>query len=153
MCVIVDANLAAEIFGGGNSKRAGPVLRWIGDPKRDGCLVYGGHLAIELARVAGAARYLAGLSRAGRARLIPDPTIDSEQARVRQLGCTSDDPHVLALARTSGARTLCTEDRALQRDFKNPALIAKPRGSIYSKAEHTRLLRHSRSCGRLKRTR
>ena len=153
MCVIVDANFAAELFGGSGTERAQPILRWVSDPKHDGCLVYGGQLAAELKRVASAVRFLNQLNRAGRARFLPDRDVDPEERKVRELGLKSDDPHVLGLARASGARTLCTEDRALQRDFKNPALITKPRGSIYSKPEHTRLLRHTTSCGRLKRRR
>ena len=47
----------------------------------------------------------------------------------------SDDPHVLGLALVSGARLLYTNDRELQKDFTNPALI-RPRGKVYSTVVH-----------------
>lgn len=67
------------------------------------------------------------------------------------LGCRSNDLHVLALARVSGARTLCTADGDLRRDFKDSRLVARPKGSIYSRASHAHLLKHSTSCGRERR--
>ena len=44
----------------------------------------------------------------------------------------SDDPHVIALAQVSGSRLLYSNDRALQQDFRDKALIDNPRGSVYS---------------------
>jgi hypothetical protein len=37
-------------------------------------------------------------------------------------------------------RILFSRDKALHKDFKNPALIANPRGSVYQKASHCKLL-------------
>jgi hypothetical protein len=51
----------------------------------------------------------------------------------------SNDPHVLKLAIASGARVLATSYRALMADFKNPKIIKKARGRIYSG--------HTSSCG------
>lgn len=152
MCLIVDANLAPQVFASPPHPDFVPVLDWLG--KRDGCVVYGGRLAAELARIERARRYLLTLLRAGRALRFPDESIVTEQAVVTRTGlCRSNDAHVLALARVSGARTLCTHDRDLQRDFKNLQLISNPKGSVYQRREHVNLLRHTRSCGRLPRRR
>lgn len=152
MCVIVDANLASRVFQEPAEADFAPVLNWI--LERGGELVFGGHLATELARIEKTRRYLLALLRAGRARRVSDASIVAEAAEVAATGrCQSNDQHVLALARASGARTLCTQDKALQQDFRDPRLISAPRGSIYQRKEHAALLRHTTSCGRLARQR
>jgi hypothetical protein len=94
------------------------------------------------------------LLRAGHARRVPDEDVENEGAVVlKSRLCRSNDIHVIALARLSGARTLCTRDRYLERDFKNVRLVSKPKGSIYKGSSHARLLRHTSSCGLLKKGR
>jgi hypothetical protein len=145
MCLIVDANLAGLVFRSPPDPDFVPVLDWL--LERDGCLIVGGHLGTELALVEKAQRFLIALLRAGRAKRIPDAAVSQEEATVLETGhCESNDAHVIALARVSGARTLCTHDKTLQRDFRNPRLIAKPRGSVYQRRAHARLLRHTPSC-------
>lgn len=58
----------------------------------------------------------------------------------------SNDPHILALARASGARLLYTADKDLIADFKNPRIVSRPRGKVYSGAANARLLAGA-SCG------
>jgi predicted nucleic acid-binding protein len=147
MCVIVDANLAGLIFGSPPHPDFIPVLDWL--QQRDGCLVVGGHLAAELSRLEKARRFVVQLQRAGIVRQVPAAEVAREEAEVAGAGlCESNDSHVVALARVSGARTLCTHDKALQRDFRNPRLVTKPRGAIYQRAAHAKLLRHTpSSCG------
>ncbi len=129
MCVIVDANLASLVFKTQPSNHYAPVITWL--TKKDGLLVYGGQLARELGKVEVARRFLVTLQRAGRAKLIPDPELEKEESVVHATGlCQSNDAHVIALARVSGARTLCSRDAALHQDFKNAQLIAKPRGVV-----------------------
>jgi hypothetical protein len=154
MCVIVDADVASLVFGANPHADFVPVIRWLQGPHRDGCLVFGGQLARELHKVEGARAYLLELTRAGRARQIPDAKLRSEEACVLATGlCKSNDPHVIALARVSGARTLCTHDGDLQRDFTNCDLISDPRGKVYKRPNHRHLLCHTRSCGLLRRRR
>ena len=151
MCVIVDANLASRVFQETAEADFAPVLSWL---ERDGELVFGGHLARELSRMERPRRFLRALLQAGRARRVSDESIAAEETVVEATGhCRSNDKHVLALARVSGARTLCTHDRDLQRDFRDPELISGPRGSVYQRKEHAALLRHTTSCGRLARQR
>ncbi|HBL31677.1 MAG TPA: hypothetical protein DD490_33050 [Acidobacteria bacterium] len=150
MCVIVDANLAGLVFGSPPHPDFVPVLDWL--QRRDGCLVVGGHLAAELSRLEKARRFVVQLQRAGIVRQVPAAEVAREEAEVARTGrCTSNDSHVVALARVSGARTLCTHDKALQRDFRNHQLVAEPRGAIYQRAAHAKLLRHTASCGLMRR--
>jgi hypothetical protein len=100
----------------------------------------------ELCKVGAVQRLLVALSRAGRLRRFDelDERKLSHRADVR-----SNDPHVLALAVASGARTLVTSDGDLTTDFRNPKIIHGPRGSVYQHpAKHGHLLRHTpKSCG------
>jgi hypothetical protein len=147
MCVIVDANRAAVFFSDLLSGDHEPVVRWI--ERRGGRLVYGGRLRDELLRVSAAVLVLQQWRLAGRAIEVSDELIDEEETRVGSLGlCRSNDQHVIALARLSGARLLCTSDRLLMDDFRNPRLVPRPRGRIYQRPAHARLLDHSGSCGK-----
>lgn len=70
---------------------------------------------------------------AGRARRIPDEEVHSETEAIRSQGLLrSDDEHVLALARVSGARLLFTNDRDLQEDFGNRQIVGGTRGRVYT---------------------
>lgn len=153
MCLIVDANLAGLVFGSPPHPDFVPVLDWL--QQRNGCLVVGGHLAAELSRMEKARRFVVQLQRAGIVRQVPAEDVAREQTEVAGTGlCESNDSHVIALARVSGARTLCTHDKALQRDFRNHHLVAKPRGSVYQRPTHAKLLRHTpTSCGMGRKTR
>lgn len=146
MCVIVDANLASLVFGNPTGSDFVPVVEWLA---QKGCLVYGGKLADELGRIESARRLVLALQRAGRARLVDRAKLEAEEMNVKRTRlCQSNDLHIIALALVSGARTLCSRDVALHRDFKNWQLISRPRGSVYQTAEHKRLLRHTPSCRR-----
>jgi len=151
MCVIIDASIAPLLFRNPPDKNFLPVSNWLHDPNKDGRLVYGGRLTQELFRVESTRRYLRALQQAGKAFLIPDRAISAEEAHVIALRlCRSNDPHVIALARISGARTLCSDDEDLHHDFKNLRLI-KPKGYVYQEPGHAHLLRHTKSCGQVRR--
>lgn len=154
MCVIIDANIAALVFADSPDDDFAPVLDWLCSPRKHGCIAYGGQLARELFKRTETRRFLRALQQAGRARQMRTADLDCEEKAVLKIGlCRSDDPHVVALARVSGARTLCSRDHALHQDFRNPRLISKPRGSVYMRPEHQRLLKHTSSCGLRKRGR
>jgi hypothetical protein len=146
MCVIIDANRAGIFFSAPVSDDYKPVVRWI--TERHGRLIYGGRLEEELQRLRDAVRTLRQWSLAGQAVRVEPSHLTAEEDQVRKSGlCRSNDSHVIALARFSGARVLCTDDRTLMRDFRNPSLIDNPRGSIYQNRSHAHLLDHSGSCG------
>jgi hypothetical protein len=149
VCVIIDTNLAFRIFTSEPEDDFRPVFDWLHAPDKDGRLVFGGKLAGELANRTTSLGYLRALVQAGRAYLIPDRSVQAEEREVTCSAlCKSNDSHVIALARVSGARTLCSHDRALQQDFRNPKLISKPRGHVYQNPTHRAFLCHVSSCRR-----
>lgn len=152
MCLIIDANLATSVFSETPTADFLPLIDWLTSPKKDGKLVVGGHLAKELDKVNLARRFVRSLQQAGRARLIPSDATDIETENIRTL-CISDDPHVIALARLSGARVLCSQDKDLHKDFTNISLVSTPQGHIYQNASHVGLLRaygHTAACKQAK---
>ena len=60
--------------------------------------------------------------------------------------CRSNDAHIIARARISGARVLYSHDHDLHNDFRNRVLVRAPRGSIYQSAEHVHWLRNAPGC-------
>ena len=90
----------------------------------------GGPFAEEIKGKARAA--LAAYVRQGMAQLIPHALLAEEATLNSHPDRTSDDPHVLALARCADVRLLYTKDRALIADFKNKNIVDKPRGRVYS---------------------
>ena len=145
MCIIIDANVASKVFAVPYLPDYIPLWKWIQD--RDGKIVCGGKLREELEKITHVNRLLKQLFRAGKALQPQLSDVDQKQKEVEKAGlCKSNDHHVIALALVSGARTLCTEDSNLEQDFKNPALISNPRGSIYKNADHAHLLKHTPGC-------
>lgn len=144
MCLIVDANVASLVFRSPVADDYAPIFDWL---ERDGVLVYGGRLAEELLKIRSVADYLLQLNRAGRAHREPDEAVEVETAVVCSTGlCRSDDEHVLALARLTRTRTLCTADKDLMDDFRDTDIVPRPAGRIYQNVTHRRLLEHSAGC-------
>ena len=143
MCIVIDANVAHR-FTDLADEDATAVKDWI--EEKPGRLVAGGKNIVELTRLAWMRRWLTTLSRAGRLRRITDAAVNEEETRVVHLNiCQSDDPHVIALARTSGARILFSHDRDLHQDFGNKNLLDNPRGCVYQCLDHRHLL-DDRNC-------
>lgn len=124
MSIIIDANRGGDFSSPLNAHAAEIVAR-INDKRMS--IVIGGRLLIELY-----ATPLKGLLvewvRAGRAKRISDQSVNQEEETLTPL-LSSNDPHVIALARLSDCRLLYTEDDALIRDFKNLSVI-RPKGKI-----------------------
>ena len=132
MCAIVDNNVRHEVFGSEDTQTpAGKYfLDWL-DSSR-GVLVIGGGLRRELGEYRRFQVWLETAVQFGRARQIGDTQVDNETGVLETQDIRSDDPHILALARISGARLLFTNDDDLQRDFKNRDIVNNPRGVIYT---------------------
>lgn len=144
MCVIVDASVVGLVFSHPRRADYWPLWDWL--EKRGGMLVYGGRLAAN-GELKGARTLLVRLKQAGQAHECPKADVDREERLVKKMGlCKSNDPHVIALARISGARVLCAEDHPLEADFKNLHLVPKPKGKIYKKARDVSLLKHNAIC-------
>ena len=81
---------------------------------------------------------------------IPDAPVNEAETDLKADGsCVSDDEHIIALAKVSGARLLYSKDGDLHSDFTNPRLLS--RGRVYSTmrgpeltAGHKRLLKTHR---------
>ena len=153
MCAIVDNNVRDQVFGANSQSPAGRFfLAWLSSGR--GKLVVGGELLRELNEYSDFKRWLRTALGRNIAVAIEDATVDAETAVVQQTGeCASDDEHVIALARVSGARLLFTNDGDLQTDFKNRDIINNPRGVIYTTMlrqdvtrAHRDLLRRSDLC-------
>ena len=143
VCLIVDAN--AHTF----LSQPSAVSRWLLGAKGDPRLVADGLLKAELFKIESARRLLVQLDRAGRLRSHFEMLAAEVKYVKSKMGCQSNDTHVIALARVSGARTLVTFDGKLTGDFRDPKIINNPRGSVYrDDAKHKHLLRHTtQSCG------
>jgi len=138
MCAIVDASVIGELWDSGNSKAGRGFRRWVEGP--NGSLVVGGKLTQELDS-RNATRWIVQLNLAGKLITIDNQCVDEMTASLEQCSpvdtmyCESNDHHIIALARISGARLLFSNDKELQQDFKNPRLVNKPRGTVYSTLE------------------
>jgi predicted nucleic acid-binding protein len=144
VCLIVDADAASKFLG-----RLGPVRDWLRGDRGSPRLVADGLLRQQLAIIRDVRRLLVELEREGKLRSAGPSLAKVERDLRRSRLCQSNDYNVLALAILTGARTLATFDNALARDFRNLALIRKPRGSIYRRpTEHGHLLEDTpESCG------
>ena len=152
MCAIVDANAAGEVFGDSPSEAGKFFLDWL-DSK--GKLVVGGLLRRELSSNQKFVGWLRTALRLGRASSVQDAVVDAEAEALRSRGiCSSNDHHVLGLARVSGARLLFTNDYDLQQDFKKRRVLGgNTTGRVYSTLErkevrpaHRNLLRRTDLC-------
>lgn len=127
MCVIVDANTFSEVFR--NASSYPDLLDAIVKGKLR--LAYGGRIIDEYKRTRDALLVVLQLERQGKVKKFDRSQVDAEEQKVKTSGlCKSTDTHVIALARVSSARLLCTRDSELMDDFRN-TLILQPKGKIY----------------------
>ena len=144
MCAIVDANVGHEVFGEAQSEAGRYFFDWI-NRANGGTLVIGGKLREELCTNRNFLRWLSVAERLGRTISINDDSVDAEAESLRLEGvCRSNDEHVLALARLSGARLLFTNDQALQDDFRDRSIVDGVRGRIYTTGERSDVRRTHR---------
>ena len=133
MCAIIDNNVRHEVFGASDVQtEAGEYfLNWL--ENRNGRLVVGGKLLEELSDYTSFGTWLRRALTRGRVIRVSDAEVDTETANLQSRNiCKSNDAHVLALARVSGARLLFTNDQNLRDDFRNPQVIGGVRGRIYT---------------------
>jgi len=104
-------------------------------------LVYGGELRREYFRSDKVKKIMTQLEKAGKAIYLNDEIIDKQTQEYidKEIGI-SNDQHILALSKISAVRLLCTNDSDLEKDFKNPKILNKPRGKIYKNNSHNHLL-------------
>ncbi|MBI5723073.1 MAG: hypothetical protein HZA50_03865 [Planctomycetes bacterium] len=143
MCLIIDTSLSAMIFQTPTPKEFSPILKWLNS--RKGQLVIGGKNRKEICKVGKALENIAKWKEAGGIiREFSDNKVEAEEKSLPKI--RSNDPHVIALARISRARTLCAEDKELEADFTNTKIIPSPQGMIYKNENHAHLLKHTQGC-------
>jgi hypothetical protein len=141
MCVIIDNSIRGIFFARGLEYV--PIWDWI--LLKDGKLVTGGENKRELSVSATAKAILYTWKSTGKAIFYSDAEVDSLTSNLAGK-CTSNDPHVIALAAISNARILCADDSDLENDFRNRHLVSK-NGKIYKYAKHhKKLLAHDNNC-------
>ena len=133
MCAIVDADVAHQAFGAlDQTNEAGRrFFDWLNSGR--GKLVIGGKLRRELRRSRNFSEWAAQAAQAGILLSVDDATV-CEMARALESGSAlrSNDAHIIALARISGARLLYSNDQRLQEDFNDHRLVNHPRGKVFS---------------------
>lgn len=147
MCIIIDNNVVSAVFLNSNPDFRDLHASLFSNRNPQVRIFYGGTLRDEYLKNGTVRKLLALLDRAGRAVQVTDGPIEAEELIVKAMGlCVSNDIHVIALARASGVRLLCSHDIALHNDFTNGRLINRPRGRVYQNTSHNHLL--TASCGR-----
>ena len=139
MCIIIDTNKMPAFLNDPSSEDMEPIHTWLS--KRGGSFVYTtyGAYGEELKTVKDR---LSVYVRNGHAHLVDKSKIIPEENKLQTIKIhKSNDIHILALGRASGARLLYTSDRDLIDDFKKREIINQPRGNIYSSAKNKDLLK------------
>jgi predicted nucleic acid-binding protein len=135
--IILDANVAHDFPA--NTPEARAIVQWM---RHRGKLATGGKNLEELILVGNVRVLILELLRAGRAFASDKEALLKCESEIPVTKILSNDSHILALAKVSGARVLHTRDDALMKDFKNSHLISKPKGRCYSSSvNHSHLLR------------
>ena len=128
MCIIIDNDVAARVLIQDDPEFE-PIRKRL--EKSRIRIAYGGKLRDELYGNLGVRRELSRLDGAGRARLVPDQSIEEQYALLDLTLCKSNDAHIIALARAAKARVLVSNDKNLWADFKNHQLVSNPSGKVY----------------------
>ena len=137
MCLIVDNSVSGIFFG---QTSGNPYVDAINRVRSGRIrLVTGGKNLVELSNNAAIRTQITRWTGLGLAIRVDDQSITEEVRRVvASRLCKSNDEHIIALAKVSKARTLCTDDNDLQTDFKNTRLLT-PKGRIFKDSTHARL--------------
>ena len=131
MGVIVDANVASEVFSGNRTSAGDRFRQHI--TTGDGFLSSGGKNLAELRKLGAFREWEKTAVRFERLRYEESRSVKERTDVLAALdACESDDEHVIALASVGCGRLLFTNDRALQRDFRNPDLVNDPRGQVFT---------------------
>ena len=155
MCAILDNSARDEVFGTTPTDRGLRFLKWINEGRSR--LALGGRLENEL-KGGGVQpgsnefnNWLATAEASGRV-IRPNGDVEAETRSIESATdyrgrrvCESDDPHVLALAKLTGARLLFSRDDALIQDFQNNRILNQPRGKVYPHENFNEFLNHRRN--------
>ncbi len=144
-CLIVDTNMM-HWFTNTSEEISQIVIELL--KRQKGKLYIGGRLKSEMPQ--GLRPWLDAGVRAGWIMNVPDGEVDRDECWLVDRGdLESNDHHVIALARVSGARVLVSRDRALVRDFKDRSLVSYSSGKVLSVDGSTKRIRRFLQGGRL----
>ncbi|MCY4213526.1 MAG: PIN domain-containing protein [Gammaproteobacteria bacterium] len=130
MCAILDNDVCGEVFGNKRTPAGTGFLDWLDS---SGHLVSGGQNKRELDGNSTFQVWWQQATLAGRTTLINQSKVNQLQQQLEdKQECRSNDAHIIALARISGARLLYSNDRDLTDDFRDRGLVPNPRGRVYS---------------------
>ena len=131
MCVIIDVNFLNDYY---KPDVGHPIFKAVDVGRIKG--IVGGEQMREITGEAKREWLEVGID-SGKLRQVDEAEIHPHAEGVNQTGLTSNDPHILALAKASGAKLLATLDEDLMEDFKNKAIIG---GKIIPKTPDRREL-------------
>ncbi len=142
MCLIIDVNIASLVLLQHDDPDFCDVHKFIFTGNgANVVLYYCEHMICENHNTA-IRKIILELDRAGRAKQYDANAVSEEIVNLQKSRlCCSNDQHIIALARVSGARLLCSRDNNLSSDFTNPQILNNPRGKVYKKRTHKHLLR------------
>ena len=130
MCAILDNDVGGMVFGSNPTQAATKFREWI--EGKNISLVVGGRLKTELSRNRKIKEWLSVGEQSGFVKLINDDEVNARTTYLKDNSlCQSNDEHVIALAKVSGARLLYTRDEDLKDDFLDGGLISAPGGKVY----------------------
>lgn len=137
LCLIVDTSVSGIFFGPTSKNPYIDALKCVLSGRTK--FVTGGKNLDELSKNAKIRTQIVRWGGLGLAITVEKRAIITEIQRViASRLCKSNDEHIIALAKISKARTLCTNDRLLQDDFKNIRLL-RPKGRIFKDGTHAHI--------------
>jgi len=143
MCVILDASARDDAFGNRRTRAGEQFFRWLERPRAR--LVLGGKLTEELASSDSFAKWAETAIADGRIRSFNPTEVGAEaESLAANWHGSSNDQHVIALARVSRARILYAIDGDLCEDFKDSRLVSTPRGRVYPTGDSQNAARRRR---------
>jgi predicted nucleic acid-binding protein len=141
MCIVIDTCALSVVFKSTDSAFA-PVRKWILVGK--GKMVFGGSTyTAELSKVGSILRFVAELSRQGKTVVLDKSAVDDAEKVIKEMEQSADfdDPHIVAIARVSRCRVVCTLDKRSDKFVRDRRFYAKgSRPSIYRAISHSHLL-------------
>ena len=138
MCILLDANVLSDYLK--KTRDMVPVREWV--DKKGGKIAYSptDDLRRELKHNHQMREKFKGYMREGKLKVIDKKAVLREQKRIqRKHDLTSNDPHILALAKIGHVQVLVSQDQKLGNDFSSIC-----GGKIYKRKNHKHLLQNLR---------
>lgn len=112
MCLVIDVNSIPSVFdtSANDHQEFEPVKKWI--LEGNGKMVYGGTKFLdELKKLPKYVALINQLSSAGKTVVLDKNKVDKQTKEVENIVSKDcDDPHLIAIVRTSRCRVVCTKD-------------------------------------------